>query len=135
MSKQLTPFVIVLLVFIALAWMFNLLNLTILVMVKNSLPNIIVQIVLLILWAVYFFKLMLVKADVLVWTHIIFGSTIALRIAEVVMSTIGLAGTSVTAVPIIMGFALIHIIVPAMMWIGISLHLSRAQREKLMDFS
>ena len=89
------------------------------------------------LYSIYVFKLYSVKKDVILWTHIVFGYTILRYLGSQVFTSL-LSGYNTFALIAYPSYAFVffgNILIPALMWVGIWLHLSRAKRLNLMDFS
>ena len=90
----------------------------------------ILSVINLVLVAILFIKLYNVKPDVLKWVHISFGFVVAV----VVLSLIYDVFTGLFSIADSI-FTIVLTLIEISMWIGITLHLKRAQRENLMDFS
>ena len=90
----------------------------------------IISIMNLVLVFILFFKLYNVKPDVVKWVHISFGFVVIVAILSLIYDLV--SGVSNIADSI---YLIVLTILEIAMWIGITLHLKRAQRENLMDFS
>jgi hypothetical protein len=104
-------------------------------LISNSVTNIInfvFSIIGLVILTIFFFKLYNVTPDLIKWTNITYGFSVFNMLLGVILSIIvgGLLGAILSGIGIIF-FLPIFIII----WITFVLHLKKAQKEKLMDFS
>ena len=138
MGKKKTVFVWILLVLLAVYLIRNAIG-TVAALLLDPTANIVVNvmsIVGLVIQAIFFFKLYNVTPDVLTWVNIAFGYTFATILLGFVLwmsserlAAIGLFRSLATII------VFVSLVVIGAMWFGISLHLKRAKRDNLMDFS
>ena len=144
MGKKKTVFVWILIVLLAISIIFGLINAAVkLIDVQNllkpsllsnpavNLIGLVLSIVVLIIEIIYYAKLYNVRPDVIRWTHIAFGVSVASTLLQFILSfmTVGLLALFVSPlIPVVL-------LITVGMWIGITLHLKRAQKDNLMDFS
>ncbi len=144
MGKKKTVFVWILLVLMAIYLIFGAVNIVYSLININKLLtpallsnptiniiNLVLSIIGLVIVAIFFVKLYNVRPDVLNWVNIAFGYSFATSLLNLVLLAF-LSGLFAifAAIPII-----VILIFVGAMWFGISLHLKRAKRENLMDFS
>ena len=80
------------------------------------------------LWAILLYKLYNVKKDVRRWVHYSFGfGVFQLLLAFVFALQIGATGT--------LSLLVLFLLIELSMWKGITMHLQRAERDKLMEFN
>jgi hypothetical protein len=144
MGKKKTTFVWILLVLVAI-WLLSsainvitsLVNINILLTpapLSNpaiNIINLILIIIGLVLTAIFFVKLYNVRPDVIKWVNIAFGFVIFITIVRFILTMFVAGFLALIASPMLV----VVLIFEVLMWVGISKHLKRAQREKLMDFS
>lgn len=134
-AKQKTVFVWILLVLIAIWGAFQLLGFIgtlILGPTVESIPGMIASAITLAAGIIYFIKLYNVSPDVIRWTHITFGLALAIFLVELIVSFVVFGPVVLLVSALGTPFILLIYILP---WIGISMHLRRAKRDNLMDFS
>lgn len=145
MAKKKTIYVWIILILVAIGLVFGIIGLinsfvninTLLTPALMNNPTInIINLVLsaigIVISGIFFFKLYNVTPDIIKWTHISFGFSVFNMLIGVIFGIIlaGFLGAILSGIGIII-FSPILIVI----WITFVLHLKKAQRENLMDFS
>ena len=90
------------------------------------------------IWTIFFFKLYNVTPDLITWTNLAFGSSVAIGLFSLVLSVFasGLAalGGLVVLVAAAIGW-LIGTGIVTVLWVTFVMHLRKAKAENTMDFS
>ena len=144
MGKKKTVFVWIILVLFVISLLFrtigfisSLININKLVGSPLDIINFLLDVVSLVVLGILFLKLYNVKPDVLNWVYIAFG----LSIINFVFFIYTITFISRKVLPlsfILPSYTPAYIVISTIViffWIGVILHLKRAKREKLMDFS
>lgn len=143
MAKKKTVFVWILLVLIAISLIIGAFDMITSVIDTDKLVaslaldpvissiTLLLGVVSLIVTSILFYKLYNVTPDVILWVHIAFAFSVARTIVTMI-----LAFLSFGLIAVLLSFVVIIVlIITISMWIGITMHLNRAKRENLMDFS
>ena len=125
-------------IFGAINIIFNLINIKVLLtpaLFSNptiNIINLVLSGISLIILVIFFFKLFNVTPDIIKWTHIAFGFSVFNMLLNVIFSIVlaGLLGAILSSIGLVIFLPIIIII-----WVTFALHLKKAQRENLMDFS
>jgi len=137
MGKKKTTFTWILLVLIAIWLVFGVINF-IGGLFMNSLFSglttitTLLTVASLVISAIYLFKLYNVKPDVIKWTDITFGFALGTYVLGLIIGLLTIGPLVILGAIFTAPIVLIIYILP---WIGIRMHLKRAKRENLMDFS
>ncbi len=144
MGKKKTVYTWIILILVAIGFVIGtinailkLINIKVLLtsaLLSNSVVNIInliLSIIGLVILGIFFFKLYNVTPNIIKWTHITFGYSVFNGAFSVILSvfSVGLLALLVV-IPLIIVLAIIIVV-----WITFVMHLKKAQRENLMDFS